>query len=79
MDKAVFPWKEYDASLVINESVHGKIYGKVCRSGRVHWRNYGRQLKNGKGLSILDHLKENIMRGNNLTKYLLEKRVFRNG
>ena len=37
-------------------------YGKRrLRSGRVIWVNYGHELKNGKGLTLVDHLTENIV------------------
>lgn len=38
-----------------------RCYGRVrLPSGRVAWRNYGRELKNGRGLSFVDVLKERV-------------------
>lgn len=51
-----------------------KCYGLVHRGERVFFRNYGRELKNGKGLSFLDILEEkrkNVSK--NIDEYLKEK------
>ncbi|HPD11180.1 MAG TPA: hypothetical protein PLN56_09340 [Methanoregulaceae archaeon] len=48
-----FPHTEYSNGFM----VHGPLprtFGPVHRYGKIYYRNYRRELKNGKGLSIVD-------------------------
>lgn len=49
-----FGWKPHVVSVKINKSQEIKSYGHVCRNGKLFFRNYRRELKNGKGLSLFD-------------------------
>ena len=53
-----------------------KKYGRVVRNGKAHWRNYGRELKNGHGVSMLERLREEIFLAENLMLQNLRGRVF---
>jgi hypothetical protein len=50
-------WKEEQLSksaLSDPKLFNRKNYGKVKRGNKVFYRNYGRELKNGKGLSAIE-------------------------
>lgn len=54
-----FDWKQLTASIIVEDGP--KQYGKVkLPSGREITRNYGRELKNGKGFSWVDIVSEKI-------------------
>ena len=60
-----YNWEEVSRSIDVtsNETFHRQIWGKVYRHNPrtiVYWRNYGRELKNGKGLNMHDRLSEMI-------------------
>jgi len=69
--------REISVSIALDRCLHQKQYGKVRRNGKTFTRNYGRELKNGKGLDFSDLVQENIFRENLLLKELLKKRVFK--
>lgn len=49
-----YQWKEYGQSFAISNN-QPKVYGPVhLKSGRKIYRNYGRELKNGKGIALVD-------------------------
>lgn len=51
-----FEWKEYGMSVVVSNT-GPKQYGLVrLKNGGKRYRNYRRELKNGKGLSFADLL-----------------------
>lgn len=59
VEPAKYDWRQIAASVVIEPGP--KQYGKVrLRSGREIIRNYGRELKNGKGFSFVDLLTEKV-------------------
>jgi hypothetical protein len=56
---SVYQHKEYSMGFTVQEGP--KTYGKVrLKSGREIYRNYGHELKNGKGISFLDRLAAHI-------------------
>lgn len=53
-----YEYKTYGASIKIpiGGALFQKKYGKYTRNGVTRWRNYHRELKNGKGYSSMDIL-----------------------
>jgi len=47
-----FPWKSCVQQMAIQDQP--KIFGRYKRGNKTFFRNYNRELKNGKGLSIVD-------------------------
>jgi hypothetical protein len=59
IEQARYDWKQIAASVIVEPGP--KQYGKAkLHSGREIIRNYGRELKNGKGLSFVDLLTEKV-------------------
>jgi hypothetical protein len=80
MDKIVFSWKEYGASVIIDKSVHGKVYGfYLTKKGDRRFRNYHRELKNGRGLTLVDIASDIYFRKNDLLSHMLNRKMFSNG
>lgn len=51
-------WKNYIVSIPFTPPPFSKTWGLVLRNGELHLRNYGRILKNGKGMHFLKALQE---------------------
>lgn len=61
LDEAKYPFKQIAATITVSSSTPGTFkpfserrYGAVWRNGKAHYRNYGHELKNGKGMTILE-------------------------
>jgi len=70
-----FKWKSYITSVTVKEGP--KQYGFYYRNKKKFFRNYHRELKNGKGLSLLDILRWKIQKverqmRDTFTKYLAD-------
>jgi len=56
----MYSFKQHSQSVTVDKSKELHCYGAYIRNGIKSYRNYHRELKNGKGLSILDLLLINI-------------------
>lgn len=53
-------------------------YGLVRKKdGKVFWRNYHRELKNGAGLSFIDLIRAQTQRASNEIKEILKKEILK--
>ena len=57
METANFDYKNLSCSFTIKND-GPKRYGRYIRNGQISYRKYSRELKNGKGITLLDVLIE---------------------
>ncbi len=77
MATTLYKWNEYKQSVLLSNDAADKKYGVVnLPSGRVIYRNYGRQLKNGRGLSFIDILFIKKEKANDTIQYILDEQLY---
>ena len=67
----MFEWAQVVGRIFVDGTLLTKKYGVVQRGGKTFYRNYGRELKNGKGVSIADRMLENVTKNNALLQRLM--------
>jgi hypothetical protein len=58
---------------LFSEITDKKLYAKVVRKGKMHYRKYRHELKNGKGVSATTLLVQNLYRSNPFFNFLIKK------
>jgi hypothetical protein len=56
-----YEWTTYSQGFTVAATEEAKYGKRQLPSGRAIWVNYGRELKNGKGLTIIDRLKDGVL------------------
>ena len=51
-----FHWKTKFGSVLIPHGTYPNCYGMVRRGNTIFIRNYGRELKNGRGFNLIDRI-----------------------
>lgn len=71
MIAADFEWKSHVAKISVKPGP--KQYGFYKRMGKTFFRNYHRELRNGKGLSLIDIIEDKLKKAQKeLSKHLFD-------